>query len=199
MAAGEPGRHDGVGLDRLEHRFAVAGRRSRLARQKKPRAELCAGGAQRQGCRHTAAVDDPACRHDGHRHRIHDLRHERERSDERHVVRDVERRSMPARLGALRNHEVDPRGRDLHSLLDGGDRRPDERALADESRRVAEREGRRRARRVRGRTRPARRLKPRGLARRESRPAGRAPRAAGRSPPAPCRRLHPNRARRAGS
>ena len=92
-------------------------KRAALPREQKAGADLRRLRSERQRGDDAAAVGDATRGDDGNRDSVDDLRHERQGSDERGLVvrAEPERRAVPARLGSLRDDDVDPRGLDRAS------------------------------------------------------------------------------------
>ena len=174
-AAGEARRHHRVRLDRAQR--APPGRpgavaASRASRNRVPIWAPAAPSASAAANPRPSTI--PPVATTGTVHRVDDLRHQRDRPDERHARRDVERRAMPARLGALRDRRSRrPRPPPAPPPRRSSPSRRPAHPQADEPRRVAQGECQHRARLRAGRPRPARR--PGSLRPRRSRGPGGSP------------------------
>lgn len=86
---------------------------------------------ERQRRYEAAPVHDPAGRHDRYAHRVHNLRDQRQGSDERCLASraELEGRAVTAGLGPLSHDHVGPAVQDTNVLLDRRDHGYHQRAL----------------------------------------------------------------------
>ena len=103
-------------------RGAMRRRDLRLRTPQIRRADLHAGGPEREGSRDAARVGDAARGNDRHLHRIDDLRNERKRAGLSGDVVAQKDATMAAGLAALRDHGIDA-ARFEPARLGGGGRR----------------------------------------------------------------------------
>ena len=96
--------------------------RRRLLRAQERRAHLHAGRAERQCGRDPAPIGDPAGGDHGHRHRVDDLRNQRDRADERLLGSPQERHPMPTGLEPGGHDRVHAALLELDRLVDRGRR-----------------------------------------------------------------------------
>ena len=105
--AGQQVGERGAVVARGLERGAVRRRNLRFRAPEIGRADLHAGGAERERCRDAARVGDGAGGDDRHLHGIDDLRHQRESAGLRGDVVGQEHAAMAAGLVALRDDRVD--------------------------------------------------------------------------------------------